>query len=143
MSYQIVAKLVILGTLSGGIILFLFRAVRIWSNSAHLTVSPFIRFLWSLAGGINPSLYWWNYRISALTLEQLDSIVRKEAATLNLESLDSMICPLCGSEIKEAWSVTENGRITVSKWPVSCPRCDFCLDSCRFCQHFLSGKPGS
>jgi len=142
MSYQIVAKLIFLVILGGGIILFLFRAVRVWCNSAHLTVSPFIRILWSLAGGIIPSLYWWKYRISVLTSEQRESLLRKETAALNLRSPDSMICPLCGSEIVGAWTVTENGGVTVSKGPISCPRCDFRLDSCRFCQHFLSGKPG-
>jgi hypothetical protein len=143
MSYQIVPKLIFLGILGGGIFLFLFRAVRIWYNSAHFTVSPFIRILWSLAGGIIPSLYWWKYRISVLTSEQRESLLRKETATLNLRSPNNLICPLCGSEIEGAWAVTEKGGVTVSKGPISCPRCDFRLDSCRFCQHFLSGKPGA
>ena len=143
MSYQIVTKLIFLGILSGGIFLFLLRAVRIWRNSAHLAVTPFFRFLWSLAGGIIPSLYWWKYRISAQTSVQRDNLLRKETATLNLKSPDNLICPLCGSEIERAWTVTENGSATVSKGPISCPRCDFRLDSCRFCQHFLAGKPGA
>jgi hypothetical protein len=141
--YQNVAKLVFLGILGGGIIFFLFRAVRVWQDSAYLTVSPFIRIFWGLVGGIIPSLYWWKYRISALTPEQRDSILRKETTTLNLRSPDNLICSLCGSEIEGAWTVTENGSITVSKGPVNCPRCDFRLDSCRFCQHFLPGKPGA
>ena len=143
MSYHSVMKLIFLGILGGGLFLFLFRAVRIWHNSAYLAVAPLIRFFWSLAGGIIPSLYWWKYRISALTSTQSDSLLRRETAALNLRSPDNLICPLCGSEIERAWTIKENGRVTVSKGPISCPRCDFRLDSCRFCLHFLVGKTGA
>jgi hypothetical protein len=143
MFYNTVMKLILLGILGGGLFLFLLRAIRIWRNSADLAVTLLVRFLWSLAGGIMPSLYWWKYRISALNSEQRDGLLRKETETLNLGGPDNLICPLCGSEIEKAWTVTENGSVTVSKGPVSCPRCDFRLDSCRFCQHFLAGKPGA
>lgn len=131
------------GVLGGMLILFLSRAAAVWRDASRYRVSPGARILWCLSGGILPSLYWWKYRIPLLDPARRSRILQEESAALGLGSPDSLRCPSCGREIERAWAPAEDGELTVARRPVACPRCDFRLDSCRFCRHFLPGAPGA
>jgi len=131
------------GILGGALALFVLRAAPVWRDAARLGVAPGVRLLWCLACGAAPSLYWWNYRIPLLTSRQKARILERETAALGVGSPDSLACPLCGREVPRAWALADDGRLTVAGRPAACPRCDFRLDSCRFCGHFLPGERGS
>jgi hypothetical protein len=59
---------------------------------------------------------------------------------MGLSRADGLRCPLCRAEVDRAWALTPDGRPTVTPGPVECPRCDFRLDACCHCAHFLPGR---
>ncbi|MFW6181294.1 MAG: hypothetical protein ACOC8N_06050 [Spirochaetota bacterium] len=135
--------LLVYGILGGALALLLLRAAAVWRDASRPGVPPGTRLLWCIAGGVVPSLYWWKYRLPLLSPEQKARIMERETAALDVGSPDSLACPLCGREIPRAWAIDRHGRLTVARRPAACPRCDFRLDSCRFCGHFMPGERGS
>ena len=59
----------------------------------------------------------------------------------HLARADGLRCPLCGADVPRAWALDSDGRPTAAPGPIKCPQCDFRLDACRHCAHFLPGKP--
>ena len=73
-----------------------------------------------------------------VTLETRARLASEEAQRRRLARLTNLRCPLCDTEIEDAWTVTPDRRIEARPNCV-CPRCDFRLDACRHCQHFVAG----
>jgi hypothetical protein len=92
---------------------------------------------------VTPAHYWWQARIESMPPEEQQQLLTRERQALSLERADSLRCPLCSTEIPAAWTLTMDGLPTVAEGPVECPDCDFRLDACRHCSHFLPGSPGA
>lgn len=120
------------------------RGARIWTDSGRIAGTPDSvarRLGWSLWGAIVPSHYWWGARLEAMSPEEQQRLLAREIEALGLNRADAEVCPLCGVEIPEAWTLDSEGRLAVAPGPVECPECDFRLDFCRHCKHFLPGGP--
>jgi len=118
-----------------------YRGAQVWVDAGKRGFSPARRLGWAIVGAVVPARYWWGARIAALSPEEEETLLAQETAALGLERADSLRCPLCGAEITHAWALTPEGRPTVAPGPVECPDCDFRLDTCRHCAHFLPGGP--
>jgi hypothetical protein len=118
-----------------------YRAVPIWLDSGRRGWSSAHRLRWTLYGAIVPSGYWWGARIDVLPPQEREELLAHETEALGLDRADSLHCPLCRAEVPHAWALTVTGRPTVARGPVECPGCDFRLDACRHCAHFLPGSP--
>ncbi len=114
------------------------RAGRIWIDSGRHDVTHRLR--WALVGTIAPSRYWWGGRIEALSPKEQADLLACHTVELGLSRADSLRCPLCRAEIVRAWALTRGRRASVAPGS-KCPKCDFRLDACRHCAHFLPGAP--
>lgn len=121
----------------------LYRAVRIWLDAGRWGFRSASRLGWAMRGGLVPARYWWGARLEQLPAAERAALLTAETKALGLSGADSLRCPLCGAEIPHAWTLTAEGRPTVAAGPVCCPACDFRLDACRHCVHFLPGSPAS
>ena len=149
------------------------RGLRTWLDTGRFGWLPARRLAWALGGAVTPTRYWWGARIDALPQAEKEALLGYETRLLWLEQADSLRCPLCRAEIPNAWVLDEAGQVTVAPplalhrppdavaqdkrdgpasgrappgpegGPVQCPRCDFRLDACRHCAHFLPGAPQS
>jgi hypothetical protein len=118
-----------------------YRAGRIWLDAGQRGFGLARRLGWSVLGAVAPARYWWGARIKALSSQERADLLARETAALGLRRADSVRCPLCGAEVPGAWALAPDGHPTVAIGPVECPRCDFRLDACRHCAHFLPGRP--
>jgi hypothetical protein len=123
-----------------GLFLLAWRAGRIWQDASRLGFDRMRRFGWALLGTVIPSRYWWGARIEALSPQEQAALLADETAALGLSCADSLRCPLCNAEVAHAWTLAADGRPTSGPRPVECPCCDFRLDCCRHCAHFLLGR---
>jgi len=115
-----------------------YRAGRIWIDGGRHGVAHRLR--WALVGIVSPSRYWWGARVEALSLQEQADLLARQTAEPGLSRADSLRCPLCHTEITHAWTLSRDGHATIA--PSSkCPKCDFRLDACRHCTHFLPGAP--
>lgn len=128
--FLLAAGLAVLGFLA-------YRFGRIWIDAGRRGFGLERRLGWALLGAVIPSCYWWRARIETLPPQKQTDFLARETAALGLSRADSLRCPLCRAEVLHAWALTADGRPTVAPGPVECPRCDFRLDSCRHCIHFL------
>jgi len=117
------------------------RAAPIWLDCRWRSVPR--RWYWTLAGIVAPSRYWWRARIEAMSPDEQADVLARETAKLGLSRADSLRCPLCGTDVPHAWTLDAEGRPMIAPGPVHCPQCDFRLDACRHCEHFLPGAPGA
>jgi hypothetical protein len=117
------------------------RAVPIWLDGARRELPPALRLRWSLVGIVAPARFWWGARVVTMPPDEQADLLARETAALGLSRADSARCPLCGAEVIRAWTLASEGKPTVAPGPVRCPQCDFRLDACRHCVHFLSGAP--
>jgi hypothetical protein len=118
-----------------------FRAVPIWIDGRRHEMRWAHRLRWALLGIVMPSRYWWGARIEAMPPQEQADLLARETDTMGLSRADSLRCPLCGGEAPHAWTLTAEGHPTVAQGPIKCPQCDFRLDACRHCVHFLPGLP--
>jgi hypothetical protein len=120
-----------------------FRAIRIWSDAGSRAFSVGQRIGRTLQGTLVPSHYWWSARITAMSASEQQALLALETAKTGLSRADSERCPLCGGEVTHAWTLDASGHPAVGPGPVRCSDCDFRLDACRHCSHFLPGPPRS
>jgi hypothetical protein len=118
-----------------------YRARRIWMDADQRGFGLARQLGWALLGAITPSRYWWGAWMESLSPREEADLLGHETAALGLSRADSLRCPFCGAEVPHAWALTSDGRPTVAPGPIGCPHCDFRLDSCRHCVHFLPGLP--
>jgi hypothetical protein len=117
------------------------RAGRIWVDASRRGFELTRRLRWTLLGAMSPSRYWWGARIEALSPHERADLLARETAALRLSRADGLRCPLCDAEMLHAWVLASDGQPTAAPGPIECPRCDFRVDSCRHCAHFLPGPP--
>lgn len=130
------------GLAASALLLFLIHRARcIWEDASRRGFGLQRQIGWALLGAIAPSRYWWGVRIETLSPQERVELLAHETAACGLNRADSLRCPLCAAEIPRAWALTSDGSPTVAAGPVECPHCDFRLDSCRHCEHFLPGDP--
>jgi hypothetical protein len=118
-----------------------YRGRRIWLDASRRRMEPARCLGWALLGAIFPGRYWWGERIEIMSPKDRSDLLRRETETLGLSRADSLRCPLCRAEVPGAWTLTAGSQPTVAPGPVECPECDFRLDACRHCAHFLPGPP--
>jgi hypothetical protein len=118
-----------------------YRAGHIWIDAGRRGMEPWSRLARALWGAIIPSSYWWGTRIEALSPEEQVDLLIQGTEALGLDHADSLRCPLCGTEVPHAWTLDAGSQPSVARGPIECPRCDFRLDACRHCAHFLPGSP--
>lgn len=118
-----------------------YRAGRVWLDTGRRDLEPARRVGWALAGAIVPDRYWWEARIEQMPAREKEELLAQETGALGLSRADSQRCPLCSAEVPGAWTLEAGDRPVVAPGPVECPNCDFRLDACRHCAHFLPG-PG-
>ena len=122
---------------------FAYRAGRVWIDAGQRGFGPGRRLGWALLGAVATARYWWGARIEALSPGEAADFLARETEALGLSHADGLRCPLCGAEIPHAWALGPDGRPTIAPGPVECPDCDFRLDTCRHCVHFLPGGGGT
>lgn len=118
-----------------------YRAGRVWLDAGQRGFAPAHRLGWALFGAVASTRYWWGGRIAALSADEREALLARETESLGLSQANSIRCPLCSTEISHAWILTSAGRPSVGPGPIACPDCDFRLDACRHCTHFLPGSP--
>ncbi len=116
------------------------RGGRVWLDARRRGSGTTQAVGWALMGAVAPARYWWDARITALPTAEREDLLARGTRALGLSRADSLPCPLCGTEIPSAWTVTRDGRPAVAPGPIECPICDFRLDTCRHCSHFLPGS---
>lgn len=117
-----------------------YRAGRVWLDTGRRDLPPAQRLGWALAGAFAPDRYWWEARIEGMAVQEREELLSQETDALGLSRANSQRCPLCSTEVPRAWALNDAGRPTVAPGPVECPSCDFRLDACRHCTHFLPGS---
>jgi hypothetical protein len=107
--------------------------LRGWSRLAGLG--------WAVTALAYPAGYWWQARLERLSASEADHLLQSAAQAHRLASVANVRCPLCDAEIVNALAVTASGALAIR--PLAhCPRCDFRLDACRHCQHFIPAEDG-
>jgi hypothetical protein len=119
----------------------IYRGGRVWMDAGRCGFDLAHRCGWALLGAVIPSRYWWGPRIGMLSFQAQADLLTSQTNALGLSRADSLTCPLCGAEVLRAWTLTSDGDPTVAPGPVECSSCDFRLDACRHCAHFLPGAP--
>ena len=117
------------------------RGGRVWIDAGRRDLPILRRVGWALRGALAPSDYWWGARVEAMPPAEQAGLLARETAALGLDRADGLPCPLCGTEVPGAWTLADDGRPAIGAGPVQCPACDFRLDACRHCAHFLPGPP--
>ena len=110
--------------------------VWIWQDARRLALSGRETTRLVLFGIIDPLRYWYYERPSRLSEDEREAWIHSLAERLSLSDIRAARCPLCESEIPNAWTVDERGRLSTLPGPIQCPGCDFRLDACRHCRYF-------
>lgn len=108
----------------------------IWREARGWGLPPSDLWRLVLYGIVDPVRFWYFERPLHWPAEMREKWFKAMAQRLGLEDIRAARCPLCGSEIPNAWDVDSRGRLIVGPSPVHCPRCDFRLDACRHCRYF-------
>jgi hypothetical protein len=85
--------------------------------------------------------YWWGARLDRLSVPEGRELLIDLAREHNLLNVISLRCPLCETEIKNALAVADNGQLYIRRH-TACSHCDFRVDACRHCAHFLPATGG-
>jgi hypothetical protein len=94
------------------------------------------RLGWTLLGLIDARRYWWGGRLEVMAEREAQKLLQRQAKEHNLSHVANVRCPLCNGEITAALTVTDAGELAIRP-DSACHRCDFRLDACRHCRHFL------
>jgi len=97
---------------------------------------------WALAAVIDADRYWWGARLDRLAAPEARELLADTARTHNLLNVANVRCPLCEAEIKNVLSVAANGELVVRR-QAACAHCDFRVDACRHCAHFIPSTAGA
>src|SRR5512136_1546064 len=96
----------------------------------------------ALLAVIDADRYWWGARLDRLAAPEARELLVEAARAHNLLNVANVRCPLCGSEIKDALAVADDGELYVRR-KAACAHCDFRVDSCRHCAHFMPSTAGA
>jgi hypothetical protein len=90
---------------------------------------------WALIALVKADRYWWGARLDRFSVSEARVLLADSAREHDLLNVTDVRCPLCDHEIKQALSVV-GGDIVVRRQAV-CAGCDFRVDACRHCAHFI------
>ena len=96
---------------------------------------------WGIMAMAYPAGYWRQARLERMRPDEAKDWLEAAANERRLASVANIRCPLCDAEIDGALTVTAAGHLG-GRPQTNCPRCDFRLDACRHCQHFLPAQDG-
>jgi len=116
-------------------------ATFVWRDARQhgLTVRNGLR--WALVSLVNAYPYWWDARLDLMPAGKARALLRRAAREHGLAQVTNVQCPLCGYEIAGALVASDAGMLTVARREIRCGRCDFRLDACRHCRHFVPATP--
>ena len=97
---------------------------------------------WALTALLDADRYWWGARLDRLAVPEARELLAEAARAHNLLSVTDVRCPLCDTEIKNALAVADNGELYVRR-QAACAHCDFRVDACRHCAHFIPSTAGA
>jgi len=120
-------------------------AALVWRDARRRGLTAREGLRWALISLADAGRYWWGARLDLMLAGEAGTLLGRAAGEHGLAHVTGVRCPLCGSEIADALAVSEAGDLTVARREAACRRCDFRLDACRHCCHFLpatSGYPG-
>jgi len=119
----------------------LLAAARVWRDTRVHSFSPLERLVWTGAALFYPASYWWGGRLERLSRVDAQAVLRSAAAAHRLSGVANVRCPLCDVELVDVL-LPSRGATPAIRRPARCPNCDFRLDACRHCQHFLPAEDG-
>ena len=96
---------------------------------------------WAMLALVAADRYWWGARLRILSEDEARALLQAAAQAQRLTSVVNVRCPLCDAEIVDALTLTDEGRLVIRP-NAQCSRCDFRLDACRHCAHFLPAQEG-
>jgi hypothetical protein len=97
---------------------------------------------WVLWAVVDADRYWWGARLDRLSAPEARELLVETARAHDLLNVTNLRCPLCSHEIKNALSVAADGELYVRR-KAACAHCDFRVDACRHCAHFLPATAGA
>ncbi len=95
---------------------------------------------WTLTALIVADRYWWGARLDRLSVPQARGLLADNAREHDLLNVTDVRCPLCDYEIKQALSVVDDDLVV--RRQAVCAHCDFRVDACRHCAHFIPAADG-
>jgi len=96
---------------------------------------------WALSALILSRWYWQEGRLARLTQLETQRRLESRAQAHRLADVRNIRCPVCDAELANVLTVLDSGGLGVRP-AAQCPQCDFRLDACRHCQHFLPANDG-
>lgn len=114
-------------------------AIRVARDARRRGLSSPASLGWATVALVYAPGYWWHARLERLKRDEALDLLQSEARAHYLTSVINVRCPLCDAEIVNALAVTATGGLAIQPM-AQCPRCDFRLDACRHCKHFLPAK---
>ncbi len=111
-------------------------AVQVARDARRRGFKPIEIGRWVLVAVIDADRYWWGARLDRLAVPEARELLIAAAQAHHLSSVINLRCPLCDTEIKNVFAVADNGELYVRR-QAACTHCDFRVDACRHCGHFL------
>jgi len=115
---------------------------RVAADARRRGAGRWLAARWALASLVAPERYWWGWRLELLGPDEGRRLLTEAAQAHGLRHVGDVRCPLCGAELAEVSSLAPAGGLAVRP-AARCPRCDFRVDACRHCQHFLPAQDPS
>ena len=97
---------------------------------------------WALSAVVDAGRYWWGARLDRLAAPEARELLAETARAHNLLNVANVRCPLCDAELDKALAVGTAGDLYV-RAKVKCKHCDFRVDACRHCAHFIPSTAGA
>ena len=116
-------------------------AARVWHDARQRGSTALNGLRWALTSLVNAHAYWWNARLEVMSASEAQVLLLHAAQAHDLTHVTDMRCPLCDHKIANALAVSEAGTLIATRRGTTCDRCDFRLDACRHCRHFLPATP--
>ena len=96
---------------------------------------------WALIAMVNIDHYWWGARLDRFSVPEARVLLADSAREHDLLNVTDVRCPLCNHEIKQALSVVDDDLVV--RRQAACADCDFRVDACRHCAHFIPATDGA
>ncbi len=126
-----------------GVVVLLWRGVvaaQVGLDARQRGFKPFDLFRWTLTALIAADLYWWGARLDRFTVPEARALLADASREHGLLNVGDVRCPLCNHEVKQALTAVD-GDLVIRR-QASCAHCDFRVDACRHCAHFLPASDG-
>jgi hypothetical protein len=116
-------------------------AAQVVLDARHRGFEPLEIGRWALTAAVDADRYWWGARLERLAAPTARELLVEAARAHHLLQVTNVRCPLCDTEIKNALAVADDGELYVRR-QAACAHCDFRVDACRHCAHFIPSTAG-